>query len=51
MFLVVTRRLVMRKAEIEDLRNRRSRESIIIDPPSSTTQANGEDSSATWCCT
>ncbi|KAG0149900.1 hypothetical protein CROQUDRAFT_278893 [Cronartium quercuum f. sp. fusiforme G11] len=47
MFLVLTRRLVTRKAEIEELRLRRSRESIILEPlPSS----NNDDSGSSWCC-
>lgn len=52
MFLVVTRRLVMRKAEIEELRLRKSRESILIEPRDSSDRnlQSSNPNSNGWCC-
>ncbi|KAH9816426.1 P-loop containing nucleoside triphosphate hydrolase protein [Melampsora americana] len=53
MFLVVTRRLVMRKAEIEEIRLRKSRESILIEPRDSLNKSNQfhpSENGSSWCC-
>ncbi|EGG04932.1 uncharacterized protein MELLADRAFT_88361 [Melampsora larici-populina 98AG31] len=54
MFLVVTRRLVMRKAEIEEIRLRKSRESVLIEPrnlnQSNSNHHDRNQNGTGWCC-